>query len=404
MSTLKNVKTTCYIKKTKLLKSGKAPIYYRITIGNERAEFGIKRSILPEQWEAKNQRAKESATDAREINERIIQLENHVQGIVDYMKYEKEVPTAQFIKEKLIGKKRERRTILKTFNDHNKQARKLIGIDFAPATLQRYETSFKHTKDFIRLRYKRDDLALEEITQQFVRDYEIYLKTERHCNHNSTIKYLKNFKKITRIALANGWMQKDPFANIRFKLEKTDTIYLTQTEMDRIIEKQMPIERLAQVRDVFLFCCFTGLAFSDVKNLRAEHILEDQEGYTWIYKRREKSKEMCTIFLIQAAKQLLNKYADNPMLQEKGVLLPVLSNQKMNSYLKEIADICGVNKAISTHTARHTFATTVTLGNNMPLEVVSKSLGHSSIKMTERYARTTEELIKKNMTRIAERY
>jgi len=404
MSTLENVKTTVFIKKTKLLSNGQAPIFFRISVDSLRSEFAIKRSVLPKHWDATKQRAKKAAAEAAEINVHIEQLEKKVHAIVEFLQYEDEELTPQFIKDKLLGKKRKRRTILQTFKAHNENARKLMDIDFAPGTVQRYETSYKHTQDFIRHRYKREDMALEEVTQQFVHDYEVYLKTVRHCNHNSATKYLKNFKKITRLAMANGWMKRDPFANIRFKLQKVDAIYLTKPELTRIMEKEIPIERLDQGRDVFLFCCFTGLAFADVKSLRQEHLMENEEGYFWIRKRRQKSKEMSTIFLIEAARHLLAKHADDPMLQEKEMLLPVLSNQKMNSYLKEIADICGIAKPISTHTARHTFATTVALENNMPLEVVSKTLGHSSIKMTQRYARTTEELIKKNMTKIAGLY
>jgi len=273
--------------------------------------------------------------------------------------------------------------------------KKLIGIEFAPDTVQRYETSYMHTKDFIRWQYKREDMALEELNHKFVINYELYLKTERNCSHNTAIKYLRNFKKIVRIALANGWLKKDPFATVKFKLKPVDAIFLTKVELDTIINKAFEIDRLRQVRDVFIFSCFTGLAFSDVKSLRLEHFSTDKNGIAWIHKKRKKTNQMSTIFVIDAAKKLIDRYKDWPELMEKGAVLPVLSNQKMNAYLKEIAVLCSIFKQISTHTARHTFATTVTLENNIPIEVVSKSLGHSSTKMTQRYARTPEALIKK---------
>lgn len=279
-----------------------------------------------------------------------------------------------------------------------------MGIDFAKGTVERYETSYKHTKDFIRWRYKREDLSLDELNQQFVKDYELYFKTVRNCSHNSTTKYLKNFKKIIRIALANGWLKKDPFASIKFKLNQVDAVYLTRDELDAIRSKQIRIERIDQVRDIFVFCCLTGLAFSDVKTLGPGHLSQDNEGCWWIHKKRQKTNQMSPIFVLNAAKKILDKYSNNPELEDKGMLLPVLSNQKMNAYLKEIADICGIEKSISTHTARHTYATTVALENNIPLEVVSKTLGHSNINMTQRYARTTEALIKKNMEKIANLY
>ncbi len=404
MSGLENVKILFFIKRTKLTKTGDATIFVRITINKERTEFSLKRQVSPKIWDDKKERAKSKTDEALEINNFIDQYERKILSYIDFLVLDKQKVTARIIQDKLIGKREARKTILKVFQEHNDNARKLIGIDFAADTVQRYETCYMHTKDFIRWQYKREDLPLEDLNHQFISNYEIYLKTERKCAHNTTIKYLKNFKKIVRIALANNWMKKDPFATIKFKLKPVDAIYLTKDELDIIISKDIEIDRLKQVRDVFVFCCFTGLAFSDVKSLKREHLSTDKNGITWIHKKRTKTDQMSTIFMIEAAKKLMAKYENDPELIEKSAVMPVLTNQKMNAYLKEIGTICGINKPISTHTARHTFATTVALENNIPLEVVSKILGHSSTKMTQRYARITEELIKKNMTKIANLY
>jgi len=404
MSGLKNVKILFFIKRTKLTKTGDATIFVRITINKERTEFSLKKHVSPKIWDDKKERTKGKTPAAVEINEFIDQYQRKILSYIDFMLLDNQTVTARIIQEKLVGKKETRRTILKVFQMHNDNARKLIGIDFAPDTIQRYETSYMHTKDFLRWQYQREDMALDDLNHQFVRNYELYLKTERKCAHNTAIKYLKNFKKIVRIALANGWMKKDPFATIKFKLKPVDAVYLSKEELDTIINKEIGIERLRQVRDVFVFCCFTGLAFSDVKSLKREHITTDANGITWIHKKRKKTDQMSTIFVIEAAKKLISKYEYEPELIEKGAVLPVLSNQKMNGYLKEIGTICSIDKPISTHTARHTFATTVALENNMPLEVVSKTLGHSSTKMTQRYARTTEALIQKNMEKIKDLY
>ncbi|PWD98230.1 site-specific integrase [Marinilabilia rubra] len=404
MSGLENVKILFFIKRTKLLKNGEAPIFVRITINKERTEFAAKKSLKPKYWSDAQQKAKNTAPEAEEINEALNRTKKRLLSIIDYLSYEEEPVTPRLVQERFLGKKEQRRTILKIFEEHNENAKKLVGIDFAPGTVERYETSYKHTRDFIHWRYKREDLALDDLNQQFVKDYELYFKTVRKCSHNSTTKYLKNFKKIVRIALANGWMKKDPFATIKFKLQQIDAVYLTAEELEAMRKKKLHIDRIDQIRDVFLFCCYTGLAFADVKGLKAENLETDKDGFLWIHKKRQKSHQMSTIFVIDAARRLLEKYKGKPELQDKGLLLPVLSNQKMNSYLKEIADLCGINKKITTHTARHTFATTVALENDMPLEVVSKTLGHSNIKMTQRYARTTENLIKKNMQKIADMY
>ncbi|WP_068473145.1 site-specific integrase [Saccharicrinis aurantiacus] len=404
MSRLETIKINFFIKKTKLLKSGEAPIFVRIIINKERAEYALKKSILPKQWNETKQLAKGNSIKSTEINQLIELHISKIKSYFDFMTMDKQSISPRIIKEKIVGKKETRRTILKVFREHNNNAKKLIGIDFAPDTVQRYETSYMHTKEFIKWQYKREDLALEDLNHQFVRNYELYLKTERKCAHNTTIKYLKNFKKIVRIALANGWINKDPFATIKFKLKPVDAVYLTKEELNTVINKDISMERIRQVRDVFVFCCFTGLAFSDVKTLKREHITSDSKGVTWIHKKRTKTKQMSTIFVIDAAKKLMRKYQNDPDLIDKDAVLPVLSNQKMNAYLKEIGILCSIDKPISTHTARHTFATTVALENNMPLEVVSKTLGHSSTKMTQRYARTTEALIQKNMEKIKDLY
>jgi len=224
---------------------------------------------------------------------------------------------------------------------------------------------YNHVERFIKQRYKRDDMALYEITPMFISDFEFYLKTTRKCCHNTTVKYIKNFQKIIRIALANG--------------------------------------RIQQVKDTYLFCCFTGLAFIDVKSLVSSDI-ETKGDTFWIKKRRQKTKNWCHVPLLPPAVQIMNKYKNHPYCQRTGCVLPVPSNQKMNEYLKEIADLTGIDKNLSTHTARHTFATTVTLANHISIEVVSKMLGHSSINMTKKYARVVDDLIQRDMQKIYGKY
>lgn len=390
-----------FIKKTKLLKNGEAPIFVRIYNNFKRVEFGMKYSVPPKHWDNEKQEVKNKYSQYTLINSKIEDVRKQISSIVYFYKMEECEISPQIVKDKLLGKTKSRKTILGIFKEHNEKVHKLKGIDFAPDTVQRYDTSLMHTKDFIKWKYNREDLYLDEINQQFISNYELYFKTVRNCAHNTTIKYIKNFKKIIRIALDNKWIQNDPFSNIKYKLKQVDATYLTEEELNLIRKKEIGFSRIAQVRDVFLFCAFTGLAFADVKGLRLEHVSTDKDGITWLHKRRQKTEQMSSIFLIDSAKEILAKYANDPVLQIEGKLLPVLSNQKMNAYLKEIADICGINKNITTHCARHTFATTVALGNNVPIEVVSKTLGHSTIKMTQRYAQTTENLIKKNMSKIA---
>lgn len=214
---------------------------------------------------------------------------------------------------------------------------------------------------------------------------------------------MKCLKKVINFALANDWISKNPFVGIRFQEVEIHKEFLTQSELNTLYKKEFAIERLELVRDVFLFQCYTGLAFIDVYNLKPEHLSEDNDNNLWIIKSREKTKQMCNIPLLNIPRELLAKYKDHPYCEENGVLLPVLSNQKMNSYLKEIADLCGIKKNLTTHTARHSFASVVALANNVSLPNVAKMLGHSSTRMTQHYAKVLDQSILREMQGVDKR-
>ena len=226
------------------------------------------------------------------------------------------------------------------------------------------------------------------------------MKTDRRCAHNTVMKNLKNFKKIIRIAMTNGWLKNDPFREKHIHMEQVERAFLEKHEFLHVLEKQIDIPRIRQVRDIFCFCCLTGLAFTDVQQLKPEHIVKDINGMDWIRKARQKTRNMCNIPLLDAARKILERYNDNPYCQAHGVLLPVCSNQKMNAYLKELADICGIRKHLSTHCARHTFAT-LTLASGATIENVAKMLGHANTNMTRHYARILDSSIMRDMQSVA---
>jgi site-specific recombinase XerD len=287
--------------------------------------------------------------------------------------------------------------LLDLFREHNEKCRKLSGNGMAPGTVERYKTSLKHAESFIRDTYHKEDVPIAEVDHRFITDYEFWLRTERKCGHNSAVKYLKNFGKIIRIAIANGYITRNPFANIKLRLEEVDRNFLEDHEIRALIDKKITIERLAQVRDAFVFCCLSGLAFSDIKGLKPEHIVRDNNGALWIRKKRQKTGNMCNIPLLDPTREILERYKNHPVCLERGVLLPVLCNQKMNAYLVELADICGITKRISSHTGRHSFATSVALANGVSIENVAKMLGHSDTKMTRHYARVLDKSIMRDM-------
>ncbi|MCC8036262.1 MAG: site-specific integrase [Rikenellaceae bacterium] len=387
-----------YIQKSRVAKDGQVPILLRVTINGLRAVVSVNLKVHPDNWNAVAGRSIANTRMDNELNARLDTIRFRLMQLYREMELDGESISAQRVIDKYLGRNdKPAIMLLDVFREHNDRCHKLAGNGMSPATVERYETSYKHTASFIEDTYNKKDIPIADVDHKFITDYEFWLRTERKCNHNSATKYLKNFKKIIRIALANDYISKDPFINIRFKLEQVERDFLEDHEIKAMIEKPITIPRLAQVRDVFVFSIFTGLAFSDLKGLKPEHLVRDNNGDMWIRKARQKTRNMCNIPLLDPAREILERYKDHPECTTKGVLLPMLCNQKYNSYLKELAVICGINKEISTHTGRHSFATSVALANGVSIENVAKMLGHSDTKMTRHYARVLDKSIKRDM-------
>lgn len=378
-------------------KEGKAPVYARITVNGKRSEFSIRRKLSLDKWSSEAGKAKGSSNEARELNKYLAAIETKLHKIQEQLSESKALVTSEKIKNVYLGKGKKDKMVLQIFQDHNNQVEKLVGKDFAPGTLERYKTAKKHVEDYIVQEYNLKDIFVREIDHQFITGFEYYLKTTRNCAHNSAIKYITNFKKIIRIAYANDWISKDPFIHWKAKLKIVDREYLTEKELQILVEKEFGVDRLNHVKDIFVFCCFTGLAYADVKKLSQDHIVLGITGEQWIKINRSKTDTRSNIPLLSIPQAILEKYVNNIGLSNNGLLLPVLSNQKMNAYLKEIADLCGIQKNLTFHLARHTFATTVTLTNGVPMESVSKMLGHKSLKTTQHYAKIIDKKVSDDM-------
>lgn len=391
-----------YIRRDKTNKKGEAPVFMRLTINGERADASIKRFIEPHAWNSAKGKANEKSRGGKDLNLYLDAISANILRIQRDLELDKKEVSAQIILNRYLGKEQsDRHTLMEVFRAHNEKCRALSGISLAPGTVIRYETTLRLTEEFLQKSYQKEDCYLDEVTNQFIEDFEFFLKTLRRCCHNTTSKYLMNFKKIVRIALAKGWMKKDPFAQIRFHLDPVEREFLEKQELKTMLNKEITITRLAQIRDIFCFCCLTGLAFTDVQQLKAEHLVADIHGKIWIRKARQKTKNMCNIPLLDEAQKIIDRYRDHPYCQTHGVLLPVCSNQKMNSYLKELADICGIRKNLSTHCARHTFAT-LTLASGATIDNVAKMLGHANVNMTRRYAKVLDSSIMRDMEIVAE--
>jgi site-specific recombinase XerD len=386
-----------YIKRSKTNNGGICPIYVRVTIQSKRFEFSANKYINPERWSPEGSKVKGTSEEARTINNHLDYLKNQVLEAEKRL-FKKDIKiSSESVKNELMGIDETKRMLIPIFKDHNNRIKELVGKEYATGTLERYKTSLSHTTEFLKWKYKVSDIEINKIDHAFITDYEFWLRSVRNCANNTTVKYIKNFKKIIKICISNGWLDKDPFANYKSKIREVERDYLTQEEVQDIYSKIFITERLNQVKDIFVFSCFTGLAYIDVKNLTVSNISMGVDGEKWIFTHRQKTETASRIPLLPIPEELILKYDNHPQCIKEDKLLPVLSNQKMNAYLKEIADVCGIKKDLTFHIARHTFATTVTLTNGVPIESVSKMLGHKSLRTTQHYAKILDKKVSEDM-------
>ncbi|WEA01864.1 site-specific integrase [Mucilaginibacter sp. SJ] len=394
-----------YVKRSKTNSEGLAPVYLRITVDGVRIEVSSKRYVNPDKWNTNGQKLTGSNEDVKSINAYLKTLEHQVYDVHRDMIERKVLISAPNLKDRLLGgKPSPGKMLVPIFQEHNRQVAALIGKEYAKGTLDRYETSLKHTQAFLQWKFNSSDIDIRAIDHEFIMAYDFYLRSERSCSNNSTVKYLKNFKKIILICIANGWLDKDPFVKYKPKVKEVKRDFLNAEELEVMANKKLVSDRVSQVRDIFLFSCYTGLAYADVKKLKRTEIVTGIDGQKWVYTSRQKTDTSSRIPLLQQAMELMAKYEEHPQCVNDGLLLPVLSNQKMNSYLKEIADACCINKELTYHIARHTFATTVTLANGVSIESVSKMLGHTNIKTTQHYAKILDMKVAQDMSKLRKLY
>jgi site-specific recombinase XerD len=392
------------VRRNKANAEGKVPVYFRILINSQPAEIASKQYVEPSQWDSKKGRVKGNTEQARTVNLFLDTIKAKLHKIFNQLEGKGETVSAQKIKAVYTGQSGRQKTLVEVFTFHNEKMKSQIGKEFAQLTWERYDTALSLIGQFMQFQYKLSDMALSDLNYQFITDLEYWFKTVRKCQHNTTMRYITNLRKIINLALANEWIEKDPFLKFRVTHKEVKREALTEEELEKIAARELSNQRLEQVRDVFIFCCYTGLAYVDVAKLSPEHIHRGIDGLSWIFTNRTKTKATSNIPLLPRALALVEKYRDHPLAAHRGRVLPVLTNQKMNAYLKEIGDLCGVNKTLTTHLARHTFATTVTLTNGIPMETVSSMLGHRSIKTTQIYAKVVLTKVSKDMEKIREKY
>ncbi|GMN10848.1 site-specific integrase [Croceitalea sp. MTPC9] len=395
--------TLFYIKDERRDKNGKAGLYLRITVDGRRTGISLNRKIDPSKWDSRMNKLKGKGVEAEELNQFMTTIRHKINRIQHQLIEEGNPFTAVDIKNIYQGKDREVKMLLEIFDEHNQQMKKLVDKEFAIGTWKRYFTTRNHIAEFIQHDYKREDLPVRSVDLKFITRFDYFMKSIKNCNHNSALKYINNFKKIVRLSVANGWIDNDPFYNFKAKFKWVDREFLSAEELQRLVDLEIKWPRIAMVRDMFVFCCYTGLAYIDVKKLNPDNLVMNIDGELWIEAKRTKTNAKFSIPLLPTALAILEKYKDHPKVIAGECVLPVLSNQKANAYLKEIADLCGIKKNLTTHLARHTFATTVTLSNGVPIETVGKMLGHKDLRTTQHYAQIITKKVSDDMSVLKEK-
>jgi site-specific recombinase XerD len=382
-----------YVKKSKENLQGKSPIYLRITVNGKRAEISVSRSIEADKWSSSANRAIGKTENIKSLNSYldilVSKIYRHHRELVEA---DIEI-SALTLKNKYLGIGERNRTLITLIEEQNKRAK----LQLKPGTYKNYKTVLKHVKGFLKYQYNIDDINIKKVNHQFIIDFEFFLNTKQNIGHNAIVKYLRMLRKHINVALVNEWIPIDPFLKIKRTIKKVKREFLTQGELNSIIEKDLHVTRLAQIKDVFVFACYTGLSYGDLAKLNHNNIVIGMDGEKWIHILRTKTGSPSKIPLLPKALTILKKYENDPICIIKQILLPVISNERYNSYLKEIANLCEIKKNLTTHLARHTFATTITLTKGVSIESVSSMLGHSKISTTQIYAKITDTKVSTEM-------
>ena len=370
-----------------------------IYLNNERMSLGSTGiTIVQSQWDRKKERVKGRHTEALNTNLQLDNIQSGLQAIFRKLEMTDEL-SLERIKSEHLGKKQDIDTIMQLFDKHNEDVAARVGISVTAPTLQKYKVCKRRFSEFLKDKLRRRDLKLTELTYMIIHDFDLYLRTVVGQNPNTATKTMKTFKTVVILGQKLGVLHHDPFVNFRFHLESVNRGFLTDEEVLQIVNRELNIPRLELVRDIFIFSCFTGLAYIDVANLTPDNIVM-LGGKEWVMTKRQKTSVETNVLLLDIPKRIISKYSHQ--IYRDGKLFPILSNQKTNSYLKEIADICGIKKNLIFHLARHTFAT-MSLSKGVPIESVSKMLGHTNIRTTQIYARITNKKIEHDMEQFADK-
>lgn len=376
-----------------------AILFTRITVNGKKLEISLKRTIPVQKWNQPSCKMMGSSPESFQINKKINETRAQLFKIHDTLQKEDKVITVDLVKSRFLGTDQEHKTLQELITYHNTNVGKVLRY----GTLKNYTTTATYLMDYLKAEHQTSDIYLKHIDYQFTLGFESYLRTLEGLHNNGLMKHMERFKKLMRLAEHLEWIERNPTKRFKLRFDAVDMVYLSKQELENLKNKNLENPTLRLNRDIFIFACYTGLAYADVKALSKNHLQLGVDGRKWIYTRRSKTNTPVRIPLLDAAERIINRYQDHPKAEQNNALLPVYSNQKTNQYLKEIAKKAKVKKKLSFHTARHTFATTVTLANGVPIETVSKLLGHTKIATTQIYARVIDSKISSDIQRLRDK-
>lgn len=393
------------IRLSKQQKNDPATVFARISVNGRRCEISLKKKVDPKSWDEVKGKVRGTKEEIRKLNEHIERVRTLIADGYHELVQQKKVVTVDAVKSLFLGDDENEMTLIKLGEYHNSEMKDKL----ADGTMKNYYTTQKYIVKFLKEKHRRADISLPELNYKFIADFETFLSKHQPKDHqkplhnNGIMKHLERLCKMVNMAVTMDWIAKDPFAKFKQHFDKVERFYLTKEELASIEKKTFTIERLQIVKDLFLFSCYTGLAYIDTMNLSTGNLVKGIDGNDWLITSRQKTDTDVRIPLLPQAEELIKKYKNHPKAINQGTLFPTISNQKTNAYLKEIADLCNINKAITFHIARHTFATTVTLSNGVPIESVSKMLGHTTIRSTQVYAKVVEQKLSEDMLNLKKR-
>ena len=404
MNLKQNFSILFHLNSAKQNKYGLCPIYIRITLDGKRAEISTGRQIEPDHWDQSLERASARCIDHSTLNEFLDLTVAEIKKRYNILLTTKPHVTAEDIKKNFLGIKEQKMTFLKLFQQFLDHLTVRLEIkDISPKRHAKFKMLYEKCQKYIKKNYNRTDLFLEEVKLNFLVGFEIYLRAEYHVAINTSMKSAKELKQVAKYGIIMEYIPSNPFEGFRSSYKKTKREYLTKDELETIWKKELNIKRLEEVRDCYVFSCYTGFAYVDVLSMAPEHITKGLDGETWIQKDRKKTNTTENVPLLPIALEILEKYKNHPYCVRHNKILPVNSNQRYNAYLKELADICEINKRLTTHTARHTFATTVLLSNGVPIETTMELLGHKDIKTTLIYGKIVQQKVSQDMKVLKEK-